>query len=55
MDSWFDRVFDSGDLGTESQSQMSYAEQLKAEGKIRHIGFSTHGSPTFIKKCLLVM
>ena len=49
MDSWYDRMFDNGD-----DSQMAFAESLKAEGKIRHIGFSTHGAPGFIKKCLLV-
>ncbi|GMI43516.1 hypothetical protein TeGR_g10859, partial [Tetraparma gracilis] len=32
---------------------MTVAEELKAEGKIKHIGFSTHGTPRVIRELIL--
>ena len=48
MDYAYDLMFDNeGD-----ENLMDIINEYKAKGKIKHIGFSTHGQPELIKRCI---
>jgi predicted aldo/keto reductase-like oxidoreductase len=50
MDKGFDQVFKMN--GSDGETLMDVAKEYKAAGKIRHIGFSSHAQPEFIRKCI---
>eukprot|EP00586_Coscinodiscus_wailesii_P006345 CAMPEP_0172487586 /NCGR_PEP_ID=MMETSP1066-20121228/16721_1 /TAXON_ID=671091 /ORGANISM="Coscinodiscus wailesii, Strain CCMP2513" /LENGTH=580 /DNA_ID=CAMNT_0013254289 /DNA_START=93 /DNA_END=1835 /DNA_ORIENTATION=+ len=45
----YKQIFENGDDG----NCMDVAKEFVAAGKIRHIGFSTHGSADLIRKCIM--
>lgn len=44
----YDLMFNNKD----GENLMDIAKEYKAAGKIKHIGFSTHGQPELIKRCI---
>ena len=44
----YDLMFNNED----GENLMDIAKEYKAAGKIKHIGFSTHGQPELIKRCI---
>jgi hypothetical protein len=48
MDFAYDLMFQNDD----DENLMDIIKEYQAEGKIKHIGFSTHGQPELIKRCI---
>ncbi len=48
LDSQFDLIFNNPD----GENLIDIIREYQKEGKIRHVGFSTHGQPEIIKKCI---
>mmetsp|Transcript_1704 Transcript_1704/g.2432 ORF Transcript_1704/g.2432 Transcript_1704/m.2432 type:complete len:666 (+) Transcript_1704:12-2009(+) len=48
LDSQFDLIFNNPD----GENLIDIVREYQKEGKIRHVGFSTHGQPEIIKKCI---
>ena len=48
MDFAYDLMFQNED----DENLMDIIKEYQAEGKIKHIGFSTHGQPELIKRCI---
>ncbi len=48
MDYGYDLVFQN----TDGENLIDIVKEYQAAGKIRHIGFSTHGQPELIRKCI---
>jgi len=52
MDSMYDLIFDNPNKDNGEENLIDIIKEYQRQGKIRHIGFSTHGQPSLIKKCI---